>query len=900
MALAMVYSPSKRFKLVHRRALKMEQLGLVVGQHWRNMLIKHPGNIDLSEARNRMSLRPSPFDALLNSPFGHERENQDAIQELKSSQYVLLVTDKRDAAFYRCPFSKDDNGNWQVVPSSLYPQQDAEMNSLLRMVQTNAQFMGKQLPKSEPSKQAAVSEELHRKAEALMQSGAGEFKPISVDADKASRLASGGSSALSNGAVGAGAGALAVAGAGVAMAGTKSEAKTAAENKTPNDQAASSDKDTKDEEPKKWIELDIRDEHNKAFSGVSITLIDQAGNEYVHTLGDGPLLIEDLQSEGTLQLRVDPEAWLPIAESRKPFPKDQDSPLPAYVSGGLGHQGSTKQHLKITSGDMISTELENPLPIRHQAGKADYKSGLTPGNSYVLEVRGFAYETLRVGVFFDGTGNNSYNSEAGKAAIQEWIDQCENESEKESLKNALNSCNQGEAPVGGSYANDITNVGKLFELYHDTTSCSDLVAKVYVDGIGTIQGDGDALGTQALSVGETSIEGNVERALEKLIPESIQYNTDRYGVLDKVTAIEFDVFGFSRGAAAARMFARCVAEGEVKALQEKLNELGIPLVNDFDWQSKEYVKNKFVGVFDTVEAAPNMPDWKIGVHSDMVERLVHLCAADEYRFFFPLTRVSDDSIGETIPGNFTELLLPGCHSDIGGGYYSRTSLRGDADPKLVECKELDSQGGTYHSSTGNPKESPWYHLIKKHAERLLEEGWVDEVYEDMKPGELPKKNAASICVMHNQEYKDNTGVAKALNLSVYNTEVKLFINRVVEGDYSRIPLKVMYEAALSDNVPLHDWNPNHSKYTLKLLDSGVQNLVGSWVASAKESGVSLNLSKRFNRNTYKYLRRSFLHISNDCSIANKIDGSGFNPERRLHANPYESSQVVRFLTPNYK
>ncbi len=878
----------------------MEQLGLVVGQHWRNMLIKHPGNIDLSEARNRMSLRPSPFVALLNSPFGHERENQDAIQELKSSQYVLLVTDKRDATFYRCPFSKDDNGNWQVVPSSLYPQQDAEMNSLLRMVQINAQFMGKQLPKSEPSKQAAVSEELHRKAEALMQSGAGEFKPISVDADKANRLASNESSTLSNGAVGAGAGVLAVAGAGVAMAGTKSEAKTAAENKTPNDQAAPSDKDTKDEEPKKWIELDIRDEHNKAFSGVSITLIDEAGNEYVHTLGDGPLLIEDLQSEGTLQLRVDPEAWLPIAESRKPFPKDQTSPLPAYVSGGLGHQGSTKQHLKITSGDMISTELENPLPIRHQAGKADYKSGLTPGNSYVLEVRGFAYETLRVGVFFDGTGNNSYNSQTGKIAIQEWIDQCESESEKESLKNALNSYNQGEAPVGGSYANDITNVGKLFELYHDTTSCSDLVAKVYVDGIGTIQGDGDALGTQALSVGETSIEGNVKRAFETLIPDVIQLNVDRYRkVLDKILAVEFDVFGFSRGAAAARMFSRCVAEGEVKALQEKLNELDIPLVSDFDWKSKEYVKNKFVGVFDTVEAAPNMSDWKIGVHSDMVERLVHLCAADEYRFFFPLTRVSDDSKGETIPGNFTELLLPGCHSDIGGGYYSRTSLRGDADPKLVECKELDSQGGTYHSLTGNPKESPWYHLIKKHAERLLEEGWVDEVYEDMKPGELPKKNAASICVMHNQRYKDNTGVAKALNLSVYNAEIKLFINRVVEGDYSRIPLKVMYEAAYNSNVPLSDWNSNHTQYTLEYIDKNVQNLVGEWISMANKEGVSINLGSTFDKNLYKSLRRSSLHISYDNSVANVVDGGGVKPARRYHASPYQESELIRLVTPGF-
>lgn len=108
---------------------------------------------------------------------------------------------------------------------------------------------------------------------------------------------------------------------------------------------------------------------------------------------------------------------------------------------------------------------------------------------------------------------------------------------------------------------------------------------------------------------------------------------------------EIYIFGFSRGAAIARMFAANIG-----------------------------VKVKFLGVFDTVAATrgaldlnPNsypssgivFENGSIGGH---IDKAVHLVSIDEKRLAFQPTLFNNDK-------RVTEVWFAGVHSDIGGGYW---------------------------------------------------------------------------------------------------------------------------------------------------------------------------------------------------------------------------------------
>lgn len=123
--------------------------------------------------------------------------------------------------------------------------------------------------------------------------------------------------------------------------------------------------------------------------------------------------------------------------------------------------------------------------------------------------------------------------------------------------------------------------------------------------------------------------------------------------------IRLSVFGFSRGAGEARAW--------VNLLQKHIGHTlcGIPLQVDF------------LGLFDTVASvgmAQSVPyanghfTWAAGDNlcvPGSVRRCVHLVAAHEVRGSFPLDSVCQ---GEMLPFNCKEIVYPGVHSDVGGGY----------------------------------------------------------------------------------------------------------------------------------------------------------------------------------------------------------------------------------------
>ena len=148
----------------------------------------------------------------------------------------------------------------------------------------------------------------------------------------------------------------------------------------------------------------------------------------------------------------------------------------------------------------------------------------------------------------------------------------------------------------------------------------------------------------------------------------------------RIVAIYLDVFGFSRGAASARVFVSWLHR--YLLLGKEL--FGVPA----------YVR--MLGLFDTVasvgltnaagSAGHNFwaKEQDLRIHPE-VKNCLHHVALHELRTNFPLDSVA---VGEQLPPNCQEHHCPGAHSDVGGGYAAGDQGKGIRkerfDPRDVE------------------------------------------------------------------------------------------------------------------------------------------------------------------------------------------------------------------------
>lgn len=142
------------------------------------------------------------------------------------------------------------------------------------------------------------------------------------------------------------------------------------------------------------------------------------------------------------------------------------------------------------------------------------------------------------------------------------------------------------------------------------------------------------------------------------------------------------IFGFSRGAACARMLASDLCD---HGLYEKINITSVPKSNKrsnhVEVRFKRYavdgrksdVQVEFLGVWDTVGAFGipmkilGIPFNKWDLFKDMhiaknIKKAVHIVAIDETRDPFKPTLMNKE------PGIVKEVWFPGVHSDVGGSY----------------------------------------------------------------------------------------------------------------------------------------------------------------------------------------------------------------------------------------
>jgi uncharacterized protein (DUF2235 family) len=212
----------------------------------------------------------------------------------------------------------------------------------------------------------------------------------------------------------------------------------------------------------------------------------------------------------------------------------------------------------------------------------------------------------------------------------------------------------------------LSNIARLYEGHSEDTL---LVRRWYYAGVGTPLNasdpgwweklrDSEALGSGAglgSDVRLATAEGDLHKAL--------LFN-------HKVSRIDLAVFGFSRGATLARAFVNQL----LKKCEMKDGMPHWPCETALDGKSAP-LHFRFLGLFDTVESV-GLPTHNLNGDMlmnvpDQVQRCFHIAAGHELRACFPLTPVRNG--GESCE----QLVWPGVHSDIGGGYRPGEQGRSD-------------------------------------------------------------------------------------------------------------------------------------------------------------------------------------------------------------------------------
>ena len=425
--------------------------------------------------------------------------------------------------------------------------------------------------------------------------------------------------------------------------------------------------------------------------------------------------------------------------------------------------------------------------------------------------------SIRFSVFFDGTLNNRTNIDARliSTAAEELTDEeravavkLKGKKSASELKKAVKAYQKYSLDAGGnkegaenSYENYYSNIA-LMEKYVDDSAEYEINLQTYIEGSGTLDEEGDKKLGYAFAVAETGIPKKVEKGVSKVVNKIKREHFDTGTAIKKLT---LDVFGFSRGAAAARNFVHEILDGD-DAVKKQLKALGYT-VNE--------VEVCFVGLYDTVSSQgiirvalslSNTKNLKLDAIAKAT-RVIQLASADEHRKYFCLTDIS------SARGDSKEIFLPGTHSDIGGGYRD-----------YAHEKQTIFKGGNSSLATA-----------KKEQAELIAAGWYKE---------------DEISLEH-IEFSGNHGFNS-------NEYTELNVERPdIRNGYSRIPLQLMAGYARESKINISGKLSDNEEIPAALSD--IKTKIDNYIANSSASS-----ARDWQSNAYPWLnclRHDYFHFS---------------------------------------
>ncbi|WP_425430206.1 T6SS phospholipase effector Tle1-like catalytic domain-containing protein [Cedecea neteri] len=384
--------------------------------------------------------------------------------------------------------------------------------------------------------------------------------------------------------------------------------------------------------------------------------------------------------------------------------------------------------------------------------------------------------TLTIGVFFDGTGNNANNSGARQAACTGEHFGMNDAESTSALEQCIRLKRGVSGTAAGGYLGYYSNVHWLHTLYNPEIKPDTGAGQyaIYIEGIATEDGAGDSIYGMGTGQGDTGVVGKTDKAVAALAA-GIQGYLDRHADARSCTIkeLKFDIFGFSRGAAAARHFANRVFSQEravIAAIKSGLDGV--------EFSGTPGGKTRFLGIFDTVAAigtpvnglnphSADTGDVNLLLRPGVADKVFHITAQHECRFNFALNSVKPA---------WPELALPGAHSDIGGGYnpaeheaYFLTRPQFETVPLPTP----DTETQIYQQTCEQLKAMDGYPAIAPllHSVEVSIDTWHDNKMPADRYGTLQKRSGAA-----------------------------LVIDRPTNNDWSKVVLRVMLDAAQDAGV----------------------------------------------------------------------------------------------------
>lgn len=478
------------------------------------------------------------------------------------------------------------------------------------------------------------------------------------------------------------------------------------------------------------------------------------------------------------------------------------------------------------------------------------------------------------GVFFDGTGNdmtnNHYQTDDVKNAHKNSI----TENNERPLSPQVNNRNKFIALRENNYqldeyynnndnddSNDYSNIALLHhcfqgmsneEIIKKTNEQYDVhIYNIYIEGPGTTEGIDNFVGAWL---------GRGSGGVLALLSQTARIIKNILAGFGNITNAEFhfDIFGFSRGATLARMFSTTILDNdcpdillnkETKDLRELIN------------RSSAYVD--FLGLFDTVSSigvgTNNVRKYGLYLH-EKVEGAMQLCASDEFRKHFALTDLGDSVKKD----NISEFFIPGCHTDVGGTYKTKTRTFNIEYNTFLP--RIDSE------SIAVSREPLWMFIDKPEKGDIKSEINLDTL--KMLGWFLDKKNKIS--------KNDN----------------RFKISRLVKQGYNLVPLTILRDRAksITKKEVFRTFPQGYSRFDI---DNYLKALTDDMIKNIKNlfSGRHFIYPQgAYNSNSYRILRNLYLNYSADAF--HPVNAPSFTADKtmcRMIVNGNDNSVDYSFM-----